>query len=83
MCVSIMLRLVSMDLSRTKSFCKNECAPSVQSMEETEEFVRLAMKTTQMGPILRFDNDDFIDDAIAADAQHQFRPVGRFNAENW
>lgn len=55
----------------------------VQSMEETEEFVRLAMKASHTMPALRFDNDDFIDDAIAADAQHQFRPTGRFNAENW
>ena len=52
-------------------------------MEETEEFVRLAMKASHTMPALRFDNDDFIDDAIAADAQHQFRPTGRFNADNW
>ena len=55
----------------------------MQSMEETEEFVRLAMKASHTMPALRFDNDDFIDDAIAADAQHQFRPTGRFNADNW
>lgn len=55
----------------------------MQSMEETEEFVRLAMKTTCTLPAMRFDNDDFIDDAITADAQHQFRPTGRFNVDEW
>jgi len=52
-------------------------------MDETENLVRMAMQAPQIFPPMRFDNDDFIDDAITADAQHQFRPVGRFNAEDW
>ena len=56
---------------------------AVQSMEETENFVRMAMQAPQQTRLLRFDNDDFIDDAITADAEHQFRPTGRFNAEDW
>ena len=56
---------------------------SMQSMDETENLVRMAMQVPQVAPTMRFDHDDFIDDAITADAQHQFRPVGRFNAEDW
>lgn len=56
----------------------------MQSMEETENFVRSAMQAPEMvQPQLRFDSDDFIDDAITADAAHQFRPTGRFNTEDW
>lgn len=52
-------------------------------MEETENLVRMAMQPTQSTPQLRFDNDDFIDDTIAAVASQHFRPNGTFNAEEW
>lgn len=38
----------------------------VQSMEETERHVQLAMQAPRKLPPIRFDNDDFIDDAILA-----------------
>ena len=56
-----------------------------QSMEDTERNVRMAMTAPRALPPMRFDNDDFIDDAIQADAQqiHHFQPRGSFMAEDW
>lgn len=59
-------------------------------MEEVENLVRAAMQRPRpppslpVGPQLRFDTDDFIDDTIAADArQHRRRPATLGPAEEW